>query len=252
MPGSSVGPERGRPKAMSRSRAAESQRDRQKEIVMFSNVQSSLSTAAALLLAVCCVAAPSSAAGMASNTSSVAPDDRSFAQKAQAAGMGEVEMGKLAQQKAQADQVKSFGARMVQDHSKANDKLKQIAGAEGVQLPAKLDKSAETEIDKLQKLSGAEFDAEYMKHQVSGHKKVIKEFEEEAKSGKNADIKRFATDTLPTLREHLKLAQSAEAAAMKESRNEGTPGLKAAKKATGATHVAAEHNERMPVPKTGM
>ncbi len=177
--------------------------------------------------------------------------------------MAEVEAGKLAEQKAQDAQVKQFAQRMVHDHTQANDRLKQIAASHGVSLPAHLDKKGQKELDKLGKLSGEDFDKTYMKDQVSDHKKVIDEFEKEAKSGKNADIRNFAENTLPTLKEHLQLAQSAQESVMSaKSGNNGSrqsskqsssdAGMKAAKKATGATYVTAEKQEHMPVPKTGM
>jgi putative membrane protein len=141
-----------------------------------------------------------------------ASPDAGFVQKAAAGGMAEVEMGKLAQDKASADQVKQFGARMVQDHSKANDELKQVAGAKGVQLPPGPDAQAQSEMKKMQGMSGASFDKHYMDHMVSDHKKDIAAFESEAKSGKDPEVKAFAQKTLPTLKEHLQLAQQAQAA----------------------------------------
>lgn len=148
----------------------------------------------------------------------LARGDRNFIEEAAKGGLAEVELGNLAQQKAQNQQVKDFGARMVQDHSKANDELKKVAAAKGVQVPAGLDKSAQKEKDKLEKLSGAKFDREYMSHMVKDHKKDVKEFDKQARSSKDADVKQFAAATLPTLQEHLKLAQAAEQAAKNEKR----------------------------------
>ena len=141
-----------------------------------------------------------------------ASPDAAFVQKAAAGGMAEVEMGKLAQDKATVDQVKQFGARMVQDHGKANDELKQVAGTKGVQLPAGPDAKAQTEMKKMQSMSGAPFDKHYIDHMVADHKKDIAAFEAEAKSGKDPEVKAFAQKTLPTLKEHLQLAQQAQAA----------------------------------------
>ena len=88
--------------------------------------------------------------------------DRTFIEKAAKGGVAEVELGSLAQQKAQNQQVKDFAARMVQDHSKANEELKSIASAKGVAVPSEMDKSALKEKEKLEKLTGAKFDREYM------------------------------------------------------------------------------------------
>jgi putative membrane protein len=153
---------------------------------------------------------------MAPSSSQISSSDKKFIEKAAQGGVAEVEMGKLAQQKAENDQVKQFGERMVKDHSKAGDKLTQIAELKGVTPPADMDAASKREYDKLAKLSGAQFDREYMKAMVSDHVKDIKEFKEQAKSGKDADIRDFAESTTPTLEEHLKLARSAESAAKGE------------------------------------
>jgi putative membrane protein len=134
--------------------------------------------------------------------------DRKFIEGAAMGGMAEVELGKLAQQKATSPGVKDFGTRMVEDHGKANDELKQLAQIKGVSVPAAPDKSHMREVDKLGKLSGAEFDKQYMSHMLSDHKKDVSEFKKASESSKDSDVKAFAGKTLPTLQEHLKLAQS--------------------------------------------
>jgi len=135
--------------------------------------------------------------------------DAGFARKAAAAGMDEVEAGKLARERAQDEAVRSFAQRMVDDHTRAGEQLSAIAQAEGFSVPDKLDKSGEQDLDKLTKLHGHDFDVAYMKHNVSAHKTAVKDFGKEAKSGKDERLRRFAADTLPTLKEHLELAQSA-------------------------------------------
>ena len=142
----------------------------------------------------------------------VSSSDKSFVEKAAIGGMAEVQMGKLAQQKAGSDQVKQFGTRMVDDHSKANDDLKQVASSKGIPLPSALDSEHKSKMAKLEKLSGAQFDRAYMDDMVSDHKKDVAEFEKQAKSGNDADIKGFASKTLPTLQQHLSLAVSTDKA----------------------------------------
>ena len=154
----------------------------------------------------------SSSSQMAPSNRQVSSSVKKFIEKAAQGGVAEVEMGKLAQQNAQNDQVKQFGERMVKDHSSADAKLTQIAEQKGVTPPTDMDAASKREYDKLSKLSGAQFDREYMKAMVSDHVKDIKEFKEQAKSGKDADVRNFAESTTPTLEEHLKLARSAEAA----------------------------------------
>ena len=134
--------------------------------------------------------------------------DSKFIKEAAEGGMMEVELGRLATQKAASADVKTFGQRMVDDHSKANDQLKSIATQKGVTLPTALPTDMRQEMDKLSKLSGAAFDKMYMSHMVKDHQKDVKEFEKESTAGKDMDVKQFATDTLPTLREHLQMAQT--------------------------------------------
>ena len=151
-------------------------------------------------------------AGGAKSSAAVAAADKAFAQKAAVGGMAEVEMGKLAQQKAASEQVKQFGSRMVADHSKANDELKQIASSKGLTLPGELDAKHKAKMAKMQKLSGAAFDRAYMDDMLADHKHDVADFQKEASSGRDADLKGFASKTLPTLQDHLKLAHDTHAA----------------------------------------
>ena len=148
----------------------------------------------------------------AGTSASVPAADKAFVEKAAVGGMAEVRMGKMAQQKGSSDQVKQFGARMVDDHSKANDELKQIASAKGIALPTDLDAKHKSKMDKMEKLSGAQFDRAYMDDMVADHKEDVAEFKKQASSGKDSDLKAFAAKTLPTLEDHLKMAQSTDAA----------------------------------------
>jgi putative membrane protein len=145
----------------------------------------------------------------------VAREDRQFVEKAADGGKAEVMLGELAQKQASDEQVKQFGNRMVKDHGKANDELARLASAKGISLPTTVGREHRAHADKLAKLSGAAFDRAYMKHMVDDHKKDISEFEKQAKSGKDAELKAFAERTLPTLREHLKLAQATHDAVSK-------------------------------------
>jgi putative membrane protein len=156
-----------------------------------------------------------SAGSTGSASAKLAGADKTFVEKAAVGGMAEVQLGNLAQQKAASDQVKQFGARMVTDHSKANDELKQIASTKGVQLPSALDDKHKKDMDRLQKMSGADFDKAYMSHMVDDHKQDVAEFKKEANGGKDGDVKGFAAKTLPTLEEHLKLAQTTNDAVKK-------------------------------------
>ena len=147
-------------------------------------------------------------AAMKSGTGALASSDRNFLMKAAQGGMAEVELGQIASQRASDPQVKQFAQRMVTDHTKANDQLKQLAAAKNVQLPTEVPAAGKRERDRLSKLSGTQFDREYMSHMTSDHKKDTSLFRSAAKSARDADVKQFASTTLPTLEEHLQMAQS--------------------------------------------
>ena len=148
------------------------------------------------------------AAAESGENASLDATDRTFVKKAAEGGLAEVEIGQLATQKASSDEVKKFGQRMVDDHTKANDQLKQVASTLGVTLPDKLSAKDEATKDRLSKLSGAQFDRAYMKDMVRDHTKDVTEFRQESKAAKNPEVKNFASQTLPTLEDHLKEAKS--------------------------------------------
>jgi len=138
--------------------------------------------------------------------------DHAFATKAAMGGLAEVQAGQMAQQMGASDQVKQFGSHMVEDHSKANDELKQIAQSKGLELPTQPDGKSLAKIESMKKMTPAKFDRAYIDDMVADHKKDISDFEKEVKSGKDPELKAFATKTLPTLRAHLKMAQTTQAA----------------------------------------
>jgi putative membrane protein len=149
-----------------------------------------------------------SSASAGSSNAKLAPADRQFIKKAAAGGLAEVELGKLASEKAESPDVKQFGQRMVDDHTKANDQLKQVASEKGVTVPDKLNAKDAATKARLEKLSGKAFDRAYMSDMVTDHTKDVSEFRMESKNAKDPDVKNFASQTLPTLQDHLKEAKS--------------------------------------------
>jgi putative membrane protein len=139
---------------------------------------------------------------------SLASSDASFLKKAADGGMAEVALGNLAVSKASSDDVKKFGQRMVADHSKANDQLKQLAEQKHVSLPDKPSKPHQATEAKLSGLSGDSFDRAYMSEMLKDHKKDVADFKKASRSAADPGIKCFAATTLPTLQDHLKQAQS--------------------------------------------
>jgi len=183
---------------------------------MSSNVQArGITSLAMLALAVgggLAIAGPSPAASSGQTASGqsgseLGKADQSFLRKAAEGGIAEVQLGQLAQQQGSSPEVKAFGQRMVTDHQAANEKLQTIAQNMNEQLPISLSKHDQNELTKLQSLQGSAFDKEYVKDMRSDHRKDIKEFEHEAEHGTDAQLKQFADGTLPTLKEHLAMAE---------------------------------------------
>jgi putative membrane protein len=139
--------------------------------------------------------------------------DSSFFKHAAEGGIAEVDAGNLAQQKANAQNVKDFGAMMVKDHSAANEKLQSIAAAKGITLPTSASVGQMAAKAKLDLLSGSDFDTAYVKGQVRAHEQTIGLFRKEITSGQDAEAKAFAKDTLPTVRSHLKAIKAIAAQA---------------------------------------
>ncbi len=140
---------------------------------------------------------------------SSAKDSAKFATKAAQGGMAEVEMGRLALQRASDPSVKEFGQRMMTDHSMANAELRQVAAQNSIRLPSDVTAEQKSEMNKLSKLSGPEFDKEYMSAMVKDHEEDVKDFQTQANSGTDTEIKAFAGKTLPTLQTHLQMARDA-------------------------------------------
>ena len=153
---------------------------------------------------------PTSGTSM-TDTSMASGPDSDFATKAAAGGMAEVELSTMAKDKATNADVKAFATKMVEDHSKANDELKSIAGAKGMALPTELDPEHKAIRDQLSTATGADFDRAYMEAMVSDHQKAVSDFEMESTSGTDAELKAFASKTLPTLQDHSKMAQDTAA-----------------------------------------
>jgi putative membrane protein len=120
----------------------------------------------------------------------------------------EVQMGHLAQQNAQNEDVKSFGETLVKDHSSANDKAIDAAKSVGINPPTGPNRKQKADYDKMAKKKGADFDRAFAKDMVKDHKQDIAAFKKEAKKKDAAG--QFAESTLPTLQKHLQMAQSLE------------------------------------------
>ena len=128
--------------------------------------------------------------------------DVNFIQKAAGGGEQEVANGKMAEKQGKSADVKTIGARMVADHSKANKELADLANRKGVKF--------DTRGVRAQNIGSADFDRQYLKLLEMDHKNDVAEFQKEAKSGDDRDVKAWATKTLPMIQGHLAMVQNAE------------------------------------------
>ena len=138
----------------------------------------------------------------------LAAQDKNFMMTAAKGGMMEVHMGQMAEKQGQSDEVKKLGKQMVADHTKANNELMGLAQKKGVK--------PETS-HKMSKLDSANFDQAWLSQMAKDHQKMIGEFQTEAKSGSDADVKSWANKTLPTLQKHEKMVKDAQGKIAKKS-----------------------------------
>src|ERR1700722_10381967 len=149
-----------------------------------------------------------------SQTSPMAPpdggtqmQDKMFLQKASEGGMAEVQLGQLAAEKGNSGEVKQFGQKMVEDHTRLNDQMKPIADTLGVNAPKHLNKADQAEYEKLSGLSGDAFDQEYITDMVMDHRKDLHEFRREETATSNPDLKQAVGQAEQVISQHLSMIQ---------------------------------------------
>jgi len=145
-------------------------------------------------------------------------DDLRFLREAAGGGLAEVALGKLAVEHGQSTEVRAFGKRMMEDHGKGNEQLLTLAQSKQVELPAEVPADAKQTGERLATLSGPAFDREFMNGMVADHEKAVHAFEQEAKSSADSDLRQFAQQALPMLRDHLAEAQRIQATLKGQSR----------------------------------
>jgi putative membrane protein len=158
---------------------------------------------------------------------SAAPDEK-FLKRAAVDNKAEDDLGRLAGDRGSSQSVKQFGQRMVTDHGKAIEELQQLAQQKGVSLPADTDAKHKKTYDRLSKLSGDQFDREYMKHMVREHDADVKAFKREAERAKDPDVKSWAGKTLPVLEQHQQQAHQIQTT-LKGSGGSASPPAKSSK-----------------------
>ena len=140
-------------------------------------------------------------------TATISDFDKQFAAEAFAGNLAEVAMGDLVKQKTRNDQVRRYGDRLRADHLAANEKLAPIASKYQIQLPSSPDSEAQATRDRLATLSGAQFDREFIQAAITDHEKDIDEYTKALGQLQNPELRAYADQTLPTLRQHLEMAQ---------------------------------------------
>lgn len=157
---------------------------------------------------VCLVLALGLVGGVSAESARSSAADTDFVRKASSGNLTEIALGRLAAEQASSGDVKKYAARMVADHTHANEQLGKLAGSKGIQIATAPDVAQQQDIDRLKALDGAAFDRAYSDLMVRSHKLTTGLYELEATKGEDTEIRAFAHDTLPVLREHEKLADS--------------------------------------------
>jgi putative membrane protein len=142
-----------------------------------------------------------------SSTAEAVMKDEAFVRVAARGGLAEIKLGKLAMDQGSNEGVKAFGTRMVAEHTKAGDELKEAAKEENIGLPTDLSAKDQTTYDRLAKLSGADFDQAYAQDMVKDHQQDLRDFQREANHGNDDVIRGFASATVPMIQQHLDQAK---------------------------------------------
>ena len=183
-----------------------------------------------------------------------APTTEDFVKTVAISDMFEIQSGQLAAEKAETDDVQSFGKQMADDHTETSDDLKELSEDEDlkVELPSKLDDEHQAKLDKLKSHSGNQFDKEYVRMQIDAHQKAVALFESYAAAGENNNLKKWAGDTLPTLKEHLKEAQNLRTTVDQTAQAEDSKKSDVAAARDDETAAATDDDAKKPVRKTNI
>lgn len=138
-------------------------------------------------------------------------DATEFVDEATAKGIAEIETAKLAIEKGQSPEVKSFAEKMIEDHTKLNQDLKELAQEKNLEIADDATLMDQAKAMILEMREGEGFDDHYASNQVTAHEQTIELFENAAKNLNDEDLRELATDSLETLREHLATAKELEA-----------------------------------------
>ena len=138
----------------------------------------------------------------------LAEADQTFVEKAAQDSIAEIDLGELAKERAESEEVKQFAQRMIDDHGKANEQLEEIAKSKGAVIPTEAGEEHSKLRAELGELEGEAFDKKYMAAMAEDHQKAVDLFQKQAEEGQDPELKSFAEQTLPIIKEHLTMAQS--------------------------------------------
>jgi putative membrane protein len=133
--------------------------------------------------------------------------DSDFLREANTGNLKEVEMARVAVRQTTNEKVRSFAQRMIDDHTKMNQELTQLAREKGLNLGEQLPQEARSDINRIGNVNGADFDRQYVKEMVQDHEKDADAFDRQARTGEDASVRSLASRCLPTIREHLRMAK---------------------------------------------
>lgn len=142
-----------------------------------------------------------------SNTNTLTVADKDFVMQAEKDNIQERVLGRMAEEKSQNSDVKDYGKMLVRDHNNALQKLVDLMEKNGIPQPKGLPEERNEAVEKVQGLSGAAFDKEFVNMMVADHEKAVDTFRHEAATAQNPDVRDYAKNVLPTLEKHLKDAQ---------------------------------------------
>jgi putative membrane protein len=169
-----------------------------------------MATALSLLATAALAQSPTISQSAPATTGAVtAPPAQEFVNKVAISDMFEVQAGQLALAKSPDNDTKPFAEKMVSDHQKTSSELKALidSGKVKAKLPTALDSTHQKMLDDLKAKNGKEFDQAYDQSQIKAHQDAVALFDAYAKAGDDAELKQWATKTLPHLREHLSMAE---------------------------------------------
>lgn len=143
--------------------------------------------------------------GKQNHSSKLKPEEASFIEQAAVGGLMEVEAGNLTLQKTKLNQVKEFAKQMIKDHTQANNELQTLASGLGIKLPGALPSAERSHLDAMKQMMGNEYDQNYMDMMVNDHAKTIDLFNGASRFD-NIGLKSFASEMLPVLQQHNRMA----------------------------------------------